>query len=93
METTTDTILECVYIYDSGHAWFMISLEHLGLSLIKSKISRCSYKSKSHAYLEEDCDAPKFFEAMKLLNFDIKIREKHIDDFDIIIRRQRLTSF
>jgi hypothetical protein len=91
--TTGKTLLEYVYIYDSSHAWFMVPLRDLEFSLIKSQISKCSYKSESHAYLEEDCDAPKFFEAMEGLGFDIEIREKQVDDFDIVIRREGLTSY
>lgn len=91
--TTGNPVLEYVYIYDPSHAWFMVPLRDLEFSMVTPKISCCSYRSKSHAFLEEDCDGPRFFEAIKELGFTVNIREKHVDDFDIMIREQQLTSF
>lgn len=53
---------------DPGHGWLevtVVELEQLG---IDDKISQFSYREGNHAYLEEDCDAPKFLAAY---------REKH----------------
>ena len=91
--TAGNTVLEYVYIYDPSHAWFMVPLRDVEFSMVTPKISWCSYRSKSHAYLEEDCDGPRFLEAMKKLGFTVKIREKHVDNFDIVIRKEKLTYF
>ncbi len=91
--TVGNTVLEYVYIYDPSHAWFMVPLRDVEFSMVTPKISWCSYRSKSHAYLEEDCDGPRFFEAIKELGFTVKIREKHVDDFDIVIRKEQLAPF
>ena len=91
--TTGNTVLEYVYICDPSHAWLMVPLRDVEFSMVTPKISWCSYKSQSHAYLEEDCDAQRFSQAMEKLGFTIKTQEKHVDDFDIMIRKQKLTYF
>jgi len=91
--TTGKTLLEYTFIVDPSHAWLRVSLRDLEFSLIKWQISKYSYKSGSHAYLEEDCDAPKFLKAMEDLNFDIRVDEQHVDDFFNVIYANMLTAY
>ena len=91
--TTGKTLLEYTFIIDPSHAWLRVSLRDLEFSLIKGQISKYSYRSGSHAYLEEDCDAPKFMKAMEDLGFDIRVDEEHVSDFDNVIYSNILTQF
>ena len=91
--TTGKTLLEYTFIVDPSHAWLRVSLRDLEFSLIKGQISKYSYRSGSHAYLEEDCDAPKFMKAMEDLGFDIRVDEEHVSDFDNVIYSNILTQF
>ena len=54
------------YIQDSGHGWFKVKLTQLHKLGIENDISTYSYQRGEWAYLEEDCDASKYFEALKL---------------------------
>ena len=44
------------WIIDSGHAWFVVSLEELEELGITDEISKFSYYNAGMVYLEEDCD-------------------------------------
>ena len=48
---------------DPGHAWLKVSLALLEELDLVNKVSRYSYRSAEHAYLEEDCDAGLFIRA------------------------------
>jgi hypothetical protein len=91
--TVGKTLLEYTFIVDPSHAWLRVSLRDLEFSLIKNQISKYSYKSGSHVYLEEDCDAPKFLKAMEDLGFDIRIQEKQVDNFFNVIYANMLTAY
>ncbi len=51
---------------DSGHGWLGVPMRMLLASGVAKDISHCSYLSNAEkvAYLEEDCDAPKFLRAI-----------------------------
>jgi hypothetical protein len=51
------------YIQDGGHGWVKVPLSLLLDLGIHSQISTYSYLRKSFAYLEEDCDLARFFDA------------------------------
>lgn len=48
---------------DGGHSWLEVSESNLKSLGIDNKISSFSYKKGDKVYLEEDCDAPLFFES------------------------------
>ena len=48
---------------DPSHGWLKVSLKELVSLGIQSDISRYSYIKGENAYLEEDCDMPKFVKA------------------------------
>ena len=50
---------------DPGHAWIAVPYKMLVDLGIEHDITRCSYRGKRLAYLEEDCDAGVFFEAFE----------------------------
>ena len=51
---------------DPGHGWLRAPVTLLEKLQIVDQISRYSYLKGSYAYLEEDCDAGKLMEALKL---------------------------
>ena len=48
---------------DAGHAWIKVPVLELFALQIASDITPYSYIYRGHAYLEEDCDLCKFFNA------------------------------
>ena len=51
--------------HDAGHEWLSVPLSDLNSLGIANLISEYSYKNSSHAFLEGDCDAPIFVEALE----------------------------
>lgn len=51
---------------DPGHAWLGVEMSQVAEAGVAGQISSCSYMSKHGqiAYLEEDCDAPRFLAAI-----------------------------
>ena len=77
-ETTTT---EYLYITDAGHGWLKVPLAELIKLGIADKISTYSYRHDDNVYLEHDCDAAIFANAMadnghkfKPLHVDCSIR-------------------
>lgn len=56
-----------VFHIDPGHGWLQVTREDMqAVGLAPHCFSRYSYRdSRGHFYLEEDCDASKFWEAYK----------------------------
>ena len=66
------------FISDPGHGWVKVPKKLLADLLISREISRYSYMRGEYAYLEEDCDLAKFFDAyQKMFGTDPKIRERN----------------
>lgn len=59
--------IEHVYTFhtDAGHGWLEVDMLELDMLGITDQISRYSYKHRGKAYLEEDCDASVFINAME----------------------------
>lgn len=51
------------FLNDPGHGWLEVPRAELEALGIADKISSYSYINQRFAYLEEDCDAPKFLAA------------------------------
>ncbi len=51
---------------DPGHGWLRVPVQAIHEAGVAMQISSCSYVGRggSMAYLEEDCDAPLFLEAI-----------------------------
>lgn len=57
------------YIQDPGHGWLAVSLTDLArVHLSPQDFSGYSYMRRGVAYLEEDCDMPKFLEHYRRLH-------------------------
>ena len=65
---------------DSGHGWLAVKYKDLVELGVLDKISSCSYMKGDTVYLEEDCDATVYVDALKALNIDLKVKNgKHYD--------------
>lgn len=47
---------------DPAHGWLRVPVAELSALGIATKVSSCSYRKGRWAYLEEDCDAPRFIQ-------------------------------
>lgn len=86
-------LLTYTFISDPSHAWLKVSIRDLDYSGVKWQISRYSYRSASHVYLEEDCDATTFVRAMEAIGHVIHIQETEVEDFDRVILDKSLRSY
>ncbi len=64
------------FISDPGHGWVKVPVTLLLELGIESDISPFSYYRDGFAYLEEDCDASRFFAAMDKAGRPWKLRER-----------------
>ena len=51
------------YHVDPGHGWIEVKFQEIVDLGIQDKISSCSYIYNNVCYLEEDCDAPVWYQA------------------------------
>ena len=63
-----------IKIEDSAHSWTRVSIAEAKRLGVINNISESSYMRGRYIFLEEDCDAPLFFEAKK------RKKEKYIID-------------
>ena len=71
------------YFTDAGHGWLKVSLPELRDLGIVDSISACSYLTLTHAYLEEDCDLPKFIKALDERGITYKIKDSYAHNSSI----------
>lgn len=62
---------------DGGHAWLKVSNKNILKSGIKNEISRCSYMTNTHTYLEEDCDAELYLKYCELNGIEVELVQKY----------------
>jgi hypothetical protein len=60
---------------DPGHAWLAVKLSEIKMLGIESSISGYSYVKGKTAYLEEDCDAGKFIQAMRAKGIEVTVKD------------------
>ena len=60
---------------DPGHAWLAVKLSEIEMLGIQTEISTYSYVKGKTAYLEEDCDAPKFIQAMRAKGIEVEVKD------------------
>lgn len=76
-----------VFYSDPGHGWLKVSLRELVKLGIADKITSFSYVRGRYAYLEEDCDAGVYMEALKASRKSVKFEvEEHNSNNDSPIR-------
>ena len=62
------------YYQDHGHGWVKVKLSLLKKLGIVEQISTYSYMRKDNAYLEEDCDLGKFYNALDNAGITLKLK-------------------
>lgn len=67
------------FISDPGHGWIKVPRKQLDDLNIADKITRYSYQRNGHVYLEEDCDATTFSDAMEQTGFLLRFRSRISD--------------
>lgn len=66
-----------VFHSDPSHGWLAVKLDELKMLGITQDISNFSYVKGKTAYLEEDCDAPKFIKAAHAKSSTYHVGEQH----------------
>lgn len=74
------------FYVDPGHGWLAVPVGDVARAGVLREISSCSYHDRQTAllYLEEDCDAPRYSEAVGL---DPSSVPEEVWDRDCFIRR------
>lgn len=60
---------------DAGHGWLAVKLNELKMLGIETQISSYSYVKGKTVYLEEDCDAMRYINAMKEKGITVEVSE------------------
>lgn len=68
-----------VYVFhnDPGHGWLAVKTKEILELGIEKEISTYSYIKGNTVYLEEDCDAGLFFNAMKKKGFTVSYKSSY----------------
>ena len=64
---------------DASHGWLKVEKSLLAELNISHLITDFSYMKENYAYLEEDCDASRFLEALEIDYPEAQVRFKYID--------------
>jgi len=77
----TPLVTDKIYVFhsDAGHGWLAVKRKELIALGILDKISTCSYQRGNTVYLEEDCDAALFIEAMNAIGKPFQYRESDVE--------------
>jgi len=67
--------LKIKFIADPGHGWLQVHRGELVKYGIEAKISSFSYQHGETVYLEEDCDAAHYLNALKADGIDVEFIE------------------
>jgi hypothetical protein len=73
--TTKQKTITLPYYQDPGHGWVRVSVGLLHGLKIADDISCYSYRRDDYAYLEEDCDLGRLYQAADKAGITIKLRE------------------
>ena len=65
------------YYQDPGHGWLAVKVHELVELGIDKHVSRCSYVRGKTAYLEEDCDATLYINALKERGVAVEVISRH----------------
>lgn len=68
-------VINLRYHHDSGHGWIAVKSKLINDLNLADKITSFSYMKGKTVYLEEDCDASIFIEALKNNNIDYIMKE------------------
>lgn len=70
------------FIADPGHGWLLVPLAEIVALGLETQISVYSYIEGQYAYLEEDCDCPRYLETRAAQGLPRpEITEQYVDRF------------
>ena len=69
--------MRITYHHDAGHGWYAVKRSLLSNAGVSNQISSFSYQRGNTVYLEEDSDAPKFFNAVDKSKLEVKTGKFH----------------
>lgn len=64
---------------DPGHGWLAVPLEELEVLGVAKDISTYSYFKAGIVYLEEDCDAGIYLDAVKRAGYEVAVVERNVN--------------
>jgi hypothetical protein len=67
------------WMADPGHAWLKVPLSAISKLGVCKQITHYSYVHGTDAYLEEDCDAPRFIKAAEAAGWDFRCTEEFVN--------------
>ncbi|MGH2536195.1 MAG: hypothetical protein ACRDHL_02250 [Candidatus Promineifilaceae bacterium] len=71
------------FIFDPGHGWLKVPLVEIATLGIEGQISPYSFIEGQYAFLEEDCDCPRYLEARVAQGIpQPEITEQYVDRFE-----------
>jgi hypothetical protein len=85
--TIKQKTLTLPYYQDPGHGWVRVSVGLLHGLKIAEDISPYSYRRDDYAYLEEDCDLGRLYQAADKAGITIKLRQFHTN------KRSKIRSY
>jgi hypothetical protein len=65
------------FISDPGHGWLEVPVDLVDRAGVIGAVSKYSYHKGDLLYLEEDCDASRFLQALKKQGVNYEIEEVH----------------
>lgn len=75
---------EYILYTDAGHGWFEVDKDELELFGIADEVSSYSYKQGNKVYLEEDCDAGLFINALENKGIKFSYRTINVNGDSVI---------
>jgi hypothetical protein len=78
---------------DSGHGWLEVGRDELTMLHIEDMVSRYSYQAGNKVYLEEDCDASVFVNALENMGTKVEYNSIHTDGDSPIRMLKRYTKW
>ena len=69
--------MKLYHFSDPGHGWLKVRRSVLAEFVDIKKVTSYSYAKNDDVYLEEDCDAPFFINALKKAGIEVVVSERH----------------
>jgi hypothetical protein len=79
---------EFIFHTDPGHGW--LEVEEELVKLFNIRVSQFSYRKGNKLFLEEDCDAPRFTNALDKAGIEYKITQRNTNDYSRIRNYNRV---
>ena len=84
--------LKLTFHTDAGHGWLKVNRADIDALGIADQISSYSYQKGDFVYLEEDCDASRFFEAAKAAGWILNMKDQNCAGYSAIRNYERFTN-